>query len=69
MYLIRSFLDHHRKLGVDQFIIVDDRSTDGTREWLVAQPDCLVMESPFAYGEPVTLPGRPGSDACARASP
>jgi hypothetical protein len=60
MYFVRSFLDHHRQLGVDQFIILDDRSTDGTRELLVAQPDCLVIESPFAFGEPVTLPGPDG---------
>ena len=60
MYFVRSFLDHHRRLGVDQFIILDDKSTDGTREFLVAQPDCLVIESPFAFGEPVTLPGPDG---------
>ncbi|HET7203455.1 MAG TPA: glycosyltransferase family 2 protein, partial [Steroidobacteraceae bacterium] len=34
MYNLRSFLDHHRRLGVDQFIVLDDRSSDGTREWL-----------------------------------
>ena len=60
MFLIRAFLDHHRRIGVDQFIIVDDRSTDGTREWLSAQPDCVVLESAFTYGEAVTLPGPSG---------
>jgi len=60
MYFIRSFLDHHRRLGVEQFIVLDDQSKDGTREYLVAQDDCLVIESPFAFGEPVELPGPDG---------
>jgi hypothetical protein len=33
------FLDHYRKLGVDQFFIVDNGSTDGTFEHLSKQPD------------------------------
>ena len=66
MYFIRSFLDHHRKLGVEQFIILDDQSSDGTRELLVAQHDCLVIESPYSFGEPVTLPG-PGGEQRMRA--
>ena len=60
MYFIRSLLDHHRKLGVDQFITLDDKSKDGTREYLVAQDDCLVIESPFTFGEPLQLPGPGG---------
>jgi hypothetical protein len=60
MFYLPSFLDHHRKLGVDQFVILDDRSTDGSRELLVAQPDCVVLESPFAFGEPVEVPGPGG---------
>ena len=56
MYYLRSFLDHHRKLGVDQFIILDDQSSDGTREFLVAQHDCLVLGSPFKFGERVPEP-------------
>jgi hypothetical protein len=56
-YYIRSFLDHHRKLGIDQFIILDDQSTDGTRELLTSQPDCLVLESSFGFGEQVVVPG------------
>ena len=34
IYNLRAFFDHHRRLGVDQFIVLDDRSGDGTREWL-----------------------------------
>jgi len=57
MYYIRSFLDHHRRIGVDQFIVFDDRSTDGTRELLLSQPDCIVLDSPLTYGDQVVVPG------------
>jgi hypothetical protein len=60
MFYLPSFLDHHRRLGVDQFIILDDQSSDGTRELLVAQPDCVVLESPFRFGEEVAVPGGDG---------
>lgn len=59
-YFIRSFLEHHRSLGVQQFIVLDDQSSDGTREYLVAQHDCFVIESPFSFGEQVTMPGPDG---------
>lgn len=57
IYYLPSFLDHHRRLGIDQFIILDDQSTDGTRELLISQPDCVVLEWPFAYGERLVVPG------------
>ena len=60
MFYLPSFLDHHRRLGVDQFVILDDQSSDGTRELLAAQPDCLVLESPFRFGEEVAVPGSDG---------
>jgi len=60
MFYLPSFLDHHRRLGVDQFVILDDQSSDGTRELLAAQPDCLVLESPFGFGEEVAVPGGDG---------
>lgn len=37
--IIDQFLDHYRALGVCEFFIVDDRSTDGTFEKLLEQPD------------------------------
>ena len=56
MYNLRSFYDHHRRLGVDQFIVLDDRSSDGTREWLVEQPDTVVLESGHTFGERIPEP-------------
>jgi hypothetical protein len=56
MYNLPAFFAHHRALGVGQFIVLDDRSSDGTREWLVAQPDCVVLESDLKFGERVPEP-------------
>ncbi len=43
------FLDYYRKLGVDQFFIVDNGSTDGTTELLKAQPDVSLWYSEASY--------------------
>ncbi len=43
------FLDHYRKLGVDHFLIVDNGSDDGTREYLTAQPDVSVWVTRHSY--------------------
>lgn len=42
-------LDYYRKIGVTQFAILDDHSTDGTREFLAAQHDVMlfVTEKPY----------------------
>lgn len=46
------FLDHYRALGVDRFFFVDNDSTDGSREWLLTQPDVHVFHTttPYAIG-------------------
>lgn len=36
---IKVFLEHYRKLGVRQFVFIDNGSTDGTLEWLSQQQD------------------------------
>jgi hypothetical protein len=41
--LIRPFLAHYRALAPMHFIIVDDHSTDGTRELLETQPDVTLL--------------------------
>ena len=43
------FLDHHRKLGVGHFLIVDNDSTDGTRDYLAAQPDVSLWSTKASY--------------------
>ncbi len=43
------FLDHHRRLGVRHFLIVDNASDDGTREFLAAQPDVSLWVTDHSY--------------------
>lgn len=51
MYFLPHFLQYHRTLGVDHFFFADDRSTDGSREYLLDQPDCTVVEPELGYGD------------------
>ena len=44
-------LDHHRKIGVARFFAIDNGSTDGTKEFLLAQPDCHVFLTHNSYSE------------------
>jgi hypothetical protein len=46
-----AFLKYHRGLGVDQFFIIDNDSTDGTSEYLAAQPDVRVFRATNRFGE------------------
>ncbi|MEO1328134.1 MAG: glycosyltransferase family 2 protein [Pseudomonadota bacterium] len=43
------FLEHHRRIGVERFIIVDNGSTDGSPELMAAAPDILRLESLKPY--------------------
>lgn len=43
------FLDHHRRLGVRHFLIVENASDDGTREYLAAQADVSLWTAPQSY--------------------
>src|SRR5215471_18629433 len=36
-------LDHSRRLGVARFFVVDNGSTDGSKQFLLAQSDCHVF--------------------------
>lgn len=51
MYFLPAFLAYYRGLGADRFIILDDRSGDGTAEYLGQQSDVMVVESPIRYSE------------------
>ncbi|MGL4236151.1 glycosyltransferase family 2 protein [Tabrizicola sp.] len=42
-------LDHHRKLGVRHFLIVDNGSTDGTVRFLADQPDVSLWQTSASY--------------------
>jgi hypothetical protein len=43
------FLKYYRDLGVNHFLIVDNDSSDGTREYLAAQPDVSLWHSTASY--------------------
>jgi hypothetical protein len=49
MYFLPRFFEYYRQLGVNDFVIYDDRSTDGSTEFLVSQPDCTVLSGPYTY--------------------
>lgn len=49
--LLPAFFNHYRGVGVTRFIVVDDQSSDGSREWLSSQADADVWISPLRYGE------------------
>ena len=49
LYFLPRFFQHYRALGVTDFVIYDDRSADGTTEYLVAQPDCTVVTGPYRF--------------------
>ncbi|RIX99174.1 glycosyltransferase family 2 protein [Aureimonas flava] len=46
-----AFLDHYRRLGVTRFVLVDDRSTDGTAERLAAQGDVDLFTAAASFAE------------------
>lgn len=43
------FLDWHRRLGVSQFLVVDNASSDGTAELLAAAPDVSLWSTSRDY--------------------
>ncbi len=43
------FLSYYRALGVDHFLMVDNLSTDGSREYLAAQPDVSLWSAKGSY--------------------
>lgn len=47
--LMPHFLAHYRRLGVSHFVLVDNLSDDGTREYLQAQPDVVLYSADTEY--------------------
>lgn len=54
-YFAPAFLAHYRRLGVRQFLILDDGSIDGTAELLAAAPDVVLLASDLRYGQPIVF--------------
>jgi hypothetical protein len=44
-----AMLDHHRRLGVGSFFVVDNGSTDGSVEFLLSQPDVHLWTAPGSF--------------------
>ena len=49
MFMLPHFLAHYRKLGVTSFLIADNASDDGSREYLAAQPDVALFSVDTDY--------------------
>ncbi|ETX28515.1 glycosyl transferase family 2 [Roseivivax isoporae LMG 25204] len=43
------FLNYYRDMGVNHFLIVDNDSTDGSRDYLAAQPDVSLWHTTASY--------------------
>jgi hypothetical protein len=42
-------LEHHRRLGVDRFLFVDNGSDDGSVEYLLGEPDTIVWQTTESF--------------------
>ncbi|SDY86021.1 glycosyltransferase family 2 protein, partial [Nitrosomonas sp. Nm33] len=49
MLMLPHFLNHYRRLGVRAFFLVDNVSDDGTREYLLEQPDVALFSTDTEY--------------------
>ena len=43
------FLEYYRKIGIEHFLMVDNMSDDGTRDYLAAQPDVSLWQTGHSY--------------------
>nr|WP_303396714.1 glycosyltransferase family 2 protein [Yoonia sp. 1_MG-2023] len=65
MHFLPAFLPYYRGLGVDRFVFIDDQSDDGSRAFLQAQNDVVVLKSGRRFGDKVPsvdVPWLPPSD-------
>src|SRR5215469_18143667 len=44
-------IEHYRKIGVARFFVIDNGSTDGSKEFLLSQPDCHVFVTQNSFAE------------------
>jgi glycosyltransferase involved in cell wall biosynthesis len=47
--LLPHFLRHHRDLGFEHFIFIDNDSNDGTTDYLLEQTDCVVYHTSESF--------------------
>lgn len=45
------YFEYYRRMGVTQFFVIDNASTDGTQKFLLEQPDCCVFYTDKNYAE------------------
>lgn len=50
-YFLPFFFDYYRTLGVQLFLIYDDRSGPATVNFLMTQADCAILRSDSAFGD------------------
>lgn len=50
-YFLPFFFRHYRALGIENFLVYDDHSDDGSLEFLNSQPDCTILTSDVPYGQ------------------
>ncbi|KAF0676382.1 glycosyltransferase family 2 protein [Profundibacterium mesophilum] len=43
------FLDYYRRMGIDHFLMIDNDSTDGTADYLAAEPDVSLWHASGSY--------------------
>lgn len=56
MYFLPAFLAHYRRLGVEMFVFLDNGSDDGSLQYICKQPDTVVVQSSWAYGDKFDVP-------------
>ncbi len=69
MFFIEAFFSYYRSIGITQFVIFDDKSNDGTQEFLKAQADCVVITSEYRFGDPIIILDHNGAKKRTRAGP
>lgn len=47
------FLKYYRQKGINRFFFIDNGSKDGTREYLLGQPDCHLFHTTNSFAEAV----------------
>ena len=55
LHFLPKFLSHYRELGVERFVFLNDRSDDGSVEYLLEQSDAVIVESNRTYGDTVEM--------------